>query len=132
MKTQVELVIDKLIMSLNGLHTSNSPRQIDHPKCTILENEIVVLDVKIKNYFKDSLLEDVICENFPSGSSESIISTFTVPRYFKEPSSVMKIIFQRGVYDMTSGEAIKMNLRLLFVWNFCTKNHKVMRRYHTT
>ena len=36
LKIPVELVSDKLVMSLEGLPTSNSPRQIDHPKCTIL------------------------------------------------------------------------------------------------
>ena len=50
-------------MSLEGLIISNLPRQIDHPKCTILENDTVVLDVIFKNYFKESFLEDVICEN---------------------------------------------------------------------
>ena len=62
-------------MSLDGLHTSNSPRQIDHPKCTILENYTVVLDVIFQNYFQESLLEGVICEIVSSGSSESIKST---------------------------------------------------------
>ena len=75
-------------MSLDGLHTSNSPRQINHPKCTILENDIVVLDVIFQNYFKESLLKDIICENCSSGSSESIESTFTVSIYLKEPPSV--------------------------------------------
>ena len=70
LKTPVELVTDKLIMSLDGLHTSNLPRQIDHPKCTILENYTVVLDVIFQNYFQESLLEDVICEMFSSGGSE--------------------------------------------------------------
>ena len=32
LKTPVELISDKLIMSLEGLPTSNLPRQIDHPK----------------------------------------------------------------------------------------------------
>ena len=102
-KTPVELVIDKLIMSLDGLHDSNSPRQIDHPKCTILANDTVVLDVIFHNYFQELLLEDVICENCSSGSSESIKSTFTVSRYLKEPPSVL---------------------------NICTSNHQLMRRYH--
>ena len=57
-------------MSIEGLPTSNSPRKIDHPKCTILEMETVVLDVILQNYFKESLLEDVICEFFSSGGSE--------------------------------------------------------------
>ena len=78
MKTPVELIYDKLSMSLDGLTTYNLPRQIDHPKCTILTKDTVVLDVISQNYFKDSSLDDVICEKIPSGGSESIKSTFTV------------------------------------------------------
>ena len=94
-------------MSLDGLHTSNYPRQIDHPKCKILENETVVLDVIFQNYLQGSLLGDVICENCSSGSSESIKSTFTVSIYLKKPPSALKILLQRGKYDMSTGEAIK-------------------------
>ena len=57
-------------MSLDALHTSNFPRQIDHPKCTILANYTVVFNVIFHHYFQESLLEDVICENNSSGSSE--------------------------------------------------------------
>ena len=42
-----------------------------------------------------------------SGSSESIKSTFTVSRYLNKPPLVFNILFQRGTYDMTSGEALK-------------------------
>ena len=93
--TPVELVTDKLIMSLDGLLTSNLPREIDHKKCTILANDTVVLDVIFHNYFQESLLEDDICEKISSGSSESIKSTFTVSRYLKEPLSFLKILLQR-------------------------------------
>ena len=72
LKTSVESVTNKLFVPLVGLHTSNSPRQIDHPKCTILANDTVVLDVISQNWFQESLLEDVICEIFSSGVSESI------------------------------------------------------------
>ena len=64
LKAPVEIVTDKLIMSLDALHTSNSHRQIDHQQCTILVNETVILDVIFQNYFQESLLEDVIFENF--------------------------------------------------------------------
>ena len=94
-------------MLLDGLHTSNLPSQIDHPKYTILANDTVVLDVIFNNYLQESLLEYVICENCSSGSSESIKPTFTVSRCLKEPPSVLKILFQRGTYDMTTGEAMK-------------------------
>ena len=118
-------------MSLEGLPTSNSPRQIDNPKCTILTKDTVVLDVILQKYFKDSFLEDVICENCSSGGSESIKSTFTLSRYLKKTPSVLKILFQRGTYDMITGEDIKMNLSLLYLLNICTNNHQVMRGYHT-
>ena len=131
LKTPVELVTDKLIMSLDGLHTFNSRRQIDHTKCTILANDIVVLDVIFQNYSQESLLEDVICENSSSGSSESIKSTLTMYIYLTEPPSVLKILFQRGTYDMTTGEAMKNELKVPITVELCTKNHKVMRRYHT-
>ena len=119
-------------MSLDGLYTSNSPRQTDHLECTILENQTVVLDVIFKNYFQESLLEDVICENCSSYISESIKSTFTVSRYLREPPSVLKTLFQRGTYDTTTGEAIKNELKVAIHLEFLYKNHKVMIGYHTT
>ena len=73
-------VSDKLIVSLDGLHYSNPPRKIDHPLFTILENDTVVSDVIFHNYFQESLLGDGRCENFSSGSSESIKLTFTLSR----------------------------------------------------
>ena len=105
------LVTDKLIMYLDGLHNSNSPRQIDHPKCTILEN-YTVFYIIFHNYFQESLLQYVICENCSSGSYESIKSTFPMSVYLKEPPSFLKILFQRGTYDMTTGKAIKNELKV--------------------
>ena len=84
-KTKFELVTDKLIMSLDGLHIFNLPRQIYQSKLTILANDTVVLDVIFQNYFQESLLEDFICENCSSGRSESTKLTFTISRYLKEP-----------------------------------------------
>ena len=78
-------------MSLEGLPTSNSPRQIDYPKCTILTKDTVILDVILQKYFKDSFLDDVICKNCSSGGSESTKSASTVSRYLKKPPSVLKI-----------------------------------------
>ena len=72
MKTPVEVIYDKLIMFLEGLPTSNLPRQIDHPKYTMLTNDTIVLDVISHKYFKDSFLDDVICEKCSSGGPESI------------------------------------------------------------
>ena len=112
MKSPAEVIYDKLIMVIEGLPTSDLPRQIDHQKCTTLTKDTVVFDVILQNYFKDSFLEDVICENCSSGGSESIKSTFTVSRYLKEPPSVLNIIFQRGTHDMTSDEALKNELKV--------------------
>ena len=52
MKQPAEVIFDNLIMILEGLPTSDSPRQIDHPKCTTLTQDTVVLDVMLQNYFK--------------------------------------------------------------------------------
>ena len=71
-KAPAGLISDKLIMILQGLPTSKLTRQIDHHKCTTLTKVTVVLDVMLQNYFKDSLFDDVICENCSSGGSESI------------------------------------------------------------
>ena len=79
-KTPIELFYDKCIMSLDGLHTSDSPRQIDHPKCTISARDTIVLDENVNNYFKESLFENFICEYCSSGSSDSIKKTFTLCR----------------------------------------------------
>ena len=70
------------------------------------------MDVIFLNYFQESLLEDVICENISPGSSESIISTFIVSRYLTEPPSVLKILFQIGTYDMTTFKAIQNELKV--------------------
>ena len=61
----------------------------------------------ITEIFQGLILDNVICENCSSGGSESIKSIFTVSRYLKEPPSVLNIIFQIGMYYMTSGEAVK-------------------------
>ena len=106
MKPPVEVISDKLIMFLEGLPTSNLPRHIDHPKWNILTKDTVVLDVMLQNYFKDSFLDGIICENCSSGGSESIKSTFTVSRYLKKPPTILKILFQRGTYDITIGDAV--------------------------
>ena len=54
LKTPVEVISDKLIMFLEELPNSDSPRQIYHSKCTTLTNDTVFLDVMLQNYFKDS------------------------------------------------------------------------------
>ena len=72
LKTPVKVVSDKLIMFLEGLPTSNSSKQIDHPKYTSLKKGTFFLDQILQNYFNDSLLHDVICEKVSSNGSESI------------------------------------------------------------
>ena len=64
MKPPAEVISDKMIMILEGLPTSNLSRQIDHPKCTTLTKDTVVLDVMLQNHFKDSFLDDVIRKIF--------------------------------------------------------------------
>ena len=85
MKTPVEVVSDKLIMFLEGIPTSNEYRPIDHTKYTSIKNVAVVLDEIFQNYFIDSLLHDVICDNCSSLGSKSVKSIFTVSRHIKEP-----------------------------------------------
>ena len=85
----------------------------------------------LQNYFKDSLLHDVICENCSSDGFESIKSTFTVPRYIKEPPTVLKILSQRGSYDSITLVATKNELKVAIPSEYFSNNHKVMIRYHT-
>ena len=68
----IDLVTDKLIIPLDGLKFSNSPRQIDNTKYTTLATGTIMLDGIFHNYFKDSSFEDVICENCSAVSSEAI------------------------------------------------------------
>ena len=118
-------------MYLDGLHYSNLPRHNDHPKCTILENDTIFMDIIFNNYFQESFLEDVICENYSSGRSKSIKSTFTVSIYLMGSPSVLKIFIQRVTYDTTTGEAIKKDLKVSISLEFLYKKHQVLRRYHT-
>ena len=82
-KTPIELVYDKLIMSLDGLNRNNSPRKIDHLKYKTLETDTITPDYIFHNYFKESFFEDVICEKISSVSSETGKATFTVYRNLK-------------------------------------------------
>ena len=90
-------------MSIDGLNISNSPIKIHHPKYTTLATDTIMLDDIFQNYFKKSFFEHVTREKFSSVSSETIKSTFTVCRNFKETPSVLKILLQRGTYDMNNG-----------------------------
>ena len=75
------------------------------------------------------MLEDAICENCSSGISESIKSTFTVPRYLKEPPSVLNILLERGTYDIITGEAFKNELKvaipLEYLYKIISINDKI-------
>ena len=57
-------------MFLKVIPKSNSSKKIDNPKYTTLTKDTIVLDVILQKYFKDSFLDDVICENGSSGGSE--------------------------------------------------------------
>ena len=96
----------------------------------MLEKDTPVLDDIFQNCFKESLFEEVICEHCSSGSYESIKATFAVYRNLRETPSVLKILLQRGMYDMTTGQAIKNELKIA-IPSFFTRCHQVMRRYHT-
>ena len=48
-KNPIKLVYDKMIISLDVLHTTNLTRQIYNPKYTILEKYTIVLDVIFHN-----------------------------------------------------------------------------------
>ena len=83
MKTPVEVVSDKLIMFLEGIPTSNEYRPIDHTKYTSIKKGTVVLNEIFQNYFNDSLLHNMICDNCSSLGSKSIKLTCTVSRHIK-------------------------------------------------
>ena len=117
-KTLIELVPDKLIMSLDGLNSSNSPSKIDHPKYKTLATDTITIDGIFQNYFKESLFEDVTCENCHSVSSETKKIIFTVCRNFKEPLSVLNILLQRGMYDVTNGQATTKERKISILLEF--------------
>ena len=48
----VELISDQLIIFLEGLPTSNLPKQTDHTKCATMIKGTVILDVMLHNYFQ--------------------------------------------------------------------------------
>ena len=70
------------------------------------------MDEIFQNCFNDSLLHDVICDNCSSLGSRSIKSTFTVSRHVKETPTVLKIIFQRGSYDITTNVTTKNEVKV--------------------
>ena len=108
-------------MYLEGLPNSGSPRQIDHPKCILLTKDTVVLHVVLQNYFKDSFLDDVICENCSPGGSESTETTLTVSIYLKKPPSVLNISLKRVVYDITNYVATKNELKVAITFEYLYK-----------
>ena len=66
-------------------------------------------------------MEDDICENSSSGGSKPIKSTLTVSRYLKEPLSVLKILFQIGTFDTTTGEVIINELKVAITFEYLYK-----------
>ena len=81
--TPAKVVSDKLIMILKGIPTSNEYSPIYHTKYTSIKKGTVVLDEIFQNYFNDSLLHDVICDDCSSLGYKSIKSTLTVSRHIK-------------------------------------------------
>ena len=99
-------------MVLEGIPTNIEYRPIHHPKFTAIKKGTVVLDEIFQKYFDDSLLHDVLCDNCSSLGSKSIKSTFTVSRHIKEPPTVLKILFQRGSYDITTYVTTKNEVKV--------------------
>ena len=50
--------------------------------------------------------------------------------YLKKPPSVLNILLQRGTYDMTTGEAIENEMKVVIPLEFLYKNYQGMRRFH--
>ena len=129
LKPPVEVVCDKLMMVLEGIPTSNEYRSIHHPKITAIKKGTVVLDEIFQKCFYDSLLHDVLCDNCSSLGSKSIKSTFTVSRRIKEPSTFLKILFQRGIYDrttfLTTKNEVKVCIPCEYMINLQSSNEKI-------
>ena len=120
-KTPIELVFDKLIISLDGINSSNSPRQTDYPKYTTLATDTIALNDTFQNYFKESFFGDVICENCCSVSSETRQATFTLIKlklfivkdeYFFRSSSY------RAILSYFYRNRIRNNWLLFLIFNF--------------
>ena len=79
------------------------------------------MDQILQNFFNDSLLQNVICENCSSHGSESVKSTFTVSRHTKEPPTVLNILFQRGSYDSTTIVATKNEFKVAITYEYMFK-----------
>ena len=75
------------------------------------------MDEIFQKYFNDSLLHYVLCDNYSSLGSKSIKTTFTVSRYIKEPPTVLKILFQRGSYDITTFVTPKNEINSVYLLN---------------
>ena len=66
---------------------------------------IITLDEIFHNYFKDSFIEDVICEKVSSVESETGKTTFTVWKFFEYVSPVFIIPLQPSLFDIDNGQA---------------------------
>ena len=87
------------------------------------------MDQIFQNYFNDSLLHDVICENCSSLGSKSIKSTFTVSRHIKEPPTVLNILLQRGSYDrktfVATKNEVKVGIPSEYMFKLQSSNEKI-------
>ena len=79
------------------------------------------MDEIFQNYFNDSLLHDVLCDNCSSLGYKSIKITFTVSRHIKEPPIVLKILFQRGSYDITTFVSTKNEVKVCIPCEYMIK-----------
>ena len=55
-----------------------------------------------------------------------------MPGYLKEPPSVLKILFQRGTCDITTGEAVKKELKVAIALEFLYKKPSINEKISYT
>ena len=72
---------DKIILSIDGFKSFNLPRKMDNPKFITLSMSVITLDDILQIDFKDSCIEDVICEIFSSVRSELKSNINHVPNF---------------------------------------------------
>ena len=77
-----------------------------------MATDTITLHEIFQNYFKESFFADIICEYFPSVCSETIKSTFVMCLNLKEPPSLLKIILERRMYNMTDKQGIKNECKI--------------------
>ena len=109
-------------MVLDGIPTNLEHRPIHYPRFTAIKKGTVVLDEIFQQYFNDSLLHDVLCENCSQLENKPIKTTFTVSRHIKKPPTVLKILFQRTRFDTTKSVGSKNDLKVCLPSEYMIKH----------